>query len=39
MSPYTFLYIRKQAAVPLYWLGWRLIRLADKLDGKQPRKH
>ena len=29
---------RKQLAAPFYWLGWRLIRFADKLDGKQPRK-
>lgn len=29
---------RKRLAAPLYWLGWRLIRLADKIDGKQPRK-
>lgn len=29
---------RKRLAAPVYWLGWRLIRLADKIDGKQPRK-
>lgn len=29
---------RKTLAAPFYWLGWRLIRLADKIDGKQPRK-
>lgn len=39
MNPATLLYLRKQAARPVYWAGWRLIRLADKLDGKQPRKH
>ena len=38
MNPATLLYLRKQAARPVYWAGWRLIRLADKLDGKQPRK-
>lgn len=29
---------RAKLAAPVYWLGWRLIRLADKIDGKQPRK-
>lgn len=29
---------RKKLASPVYWLGWRLIRLADRIDGKQPRK-
>ena len=29
---------RKKLAAPFYWLGWRLVRLADKIDGKQPRK-
>ena len=29
---------RKKLAAPFYWLGWRLIRLADRIDGKQPRK-
>lgn len=29
---------RKSLAAPLYWLGFRLLRLADKIDGKQPRK-
>ena len=24
---------RKRLAAPVYWLGWRLIRLADKIDG------
>lgn len=35
MNPATILYLRKQAARPLYWMGWRLVRLADKLDGHQ----
>ena len=29
---------RKRLAAPVYRIGWRLIRLADKIDGKQPRK-
>lgn len=29
---------RRKLAAPIYWLGWRLIRLADKIDGKQPKK-
>lgn len=29
---------RKKLAAPIYWLGWRIIRLADRLDGNQPRK-
>lgn len=32
------LWTRKTLAAPFYWLGWRLIRIADKIDGKQPRK-
>jgi len=38
MNPATLLYLRKRLAAPVYWLGWRLIRWADKIDGKQPRK-
>ena len=29
---------RKKLATPLYWIGWRIIRWADRLDGPQPRK-
>lgn len=29
--------IRYAIADAMKWVGWRLIRLADKIDGKQPR--
>lgn len=29
---------RRKLAAPFYWLAWRLIRIADKIDGKQPRR-
>jgi len=35
MNPATILYLRKQAARPLDWMGLRLVRVADKLDGHQ----
>lgn len=30
--------LRKMLAKPFYWVGFRLVRLGDKIDGKQPRK-
>ena len=30
--------IRKFLAKPFYKLGWKIIQLADKIDGKQPKK-
>lgn len=29
---------RKKLAAPIYKLGWWLIRLADKVDGPQPKR-
>jgi hypothetical protein len=29
---------RKRLAAPIYWLGFRIVRLADWVDGKQPKK-
>lgn len=30
--------IRYAIADAMRWIGWRLIRLADKIDCKQPKK-
>ena len=38
MNPATILYLRKQAAVPLYWLAGKFLTLANLVDGPQPRK-
>ena len=38
MNPATILYLRKQAAAPLYWLAGVFLTLANKVDGPQPRK-
>lgn len=32
LYPATFAYIRHKIADALKWVGWRLIRLADRLD-------
>ena len=38
MNPATILYLRKQAAVPLYWLAGKFLTWANWVDGPQPRK-